>query len=63
MSEMSDWFRLNREPVQGCISQKHRKTKYIVDPLKPMEFRITMLLGNAAQTVLEPIHKNDSSTI
>ncbi len=52
MSEMSDLFRLNCEPVQGCISQKHRKTKYIVDPLKPMEIRITMLLGNAGQTVL-----------
>ncbi len=24
-----------------CVSQKHRKLKYIVDPLKPMELRST----------------------
>ncbi len=26
---------------QGCVPQKHRKIKYIVDPLKPMELRST----------------------
>ncbi len=34
-----------------AVSKKHCKLKYIVDPLKPMEYnqlRFKMLLGNAA---------------
>ncbi len=37
---------------QGCISQKHRKLKDIVDPLKQWsddQLRLTMHLGNIAQ--------------
>ncbi len=34
-------------PDLGCVSWKHRKPKYIIDPLPPMKLRSTMLWGNA----------------
>lgn len=43
---------------QGCISQKHCNLKYIIVPMKP-EFRLTMLLGKAAQTRLLNLCKSE----
>ncbi len=50
-TEHESWMNNYYEPVRfteskvkldrGCVSQKHRNLKYIIDPLKPMELRST----------------------